>query len=264
MKPIEGEVPWGPEAISNAVWSGTRLSALLEAAGVEPQGRHVECHGMDSVVRKGTDVGYASSIPIEKALADEVLVAWEMNGAPLPPEHGYPVRLVVPGFIGARSVKWLRSIVVLESESNHYFQQLAYKVFPASVTAETVNWRGASALLEFPVTSVICDVGLSTDGGRLHVRGYAVSGAGPIVSVQVSSDGESTWKEARIDPGDRDEAPWAWRLWTIDIPVPEGARGELSVTARDAAGQVQPSSPDALWNFKGYMNNARHRVALPK
>jgi sulfite oxidase len=188
-------------------------------------------------------------------MAPEVIIALSMNGAPLPPEHGFPARTIVPGFIGARSVKWLTAIRVQEHESENYFQKKAYKVFPPDVRPENVNWDQAPALLEVPVNAVIGSVE-PAGSASLLVRGYALSGVGPIVKVEVSSDGGSNWKDAVIEPG---EGAWSWRLWEARVPA---GRSGLDIVARatDSTGATQPANVAPLWNFKGYMNNAWHRV----
>ena len=138
IQPVRG-VGWGSSAVSNAVWSGASLRAVLLAAGIHPESRglHVAFEGLD----KAKGAPYGGSIPIEKALNvnEEVLLAYEMNGEPLPRDHGYPVRVIVPGYIGARSVKWLASVVVQKEESRNFFQQKDYKVFPSHVTWGTVD-----------------------------------------------------------------------------------------------------------------------------
>jgi sulfite oxidase len=119
VEPIPGELPWGEDAIGNAFWTGTPLADLLAEAGPHPSASHVAFSGLDDVLRHGETFRFGGSIPLEKALAPEVLLAWEMNGVPLPPEHGAPLRAVVPGFIGARSVKWLSRIELRDTPSEN-------------------------------------------------------------------------------------------------------------------------------------------------
>jgi sulfite oxidase len=252
IRPVPGELPWGPEAIGTAVWTGVSLADVLADAGIKPGAGHVEFCGSDAVQRGGREIGYGGSIPIARAAGSEVLLAWEMNGEPLASEHGYPLRVVVPGVIGARSVKWLESIHVRRTESLHYFQQHAYKVFPSSVLAETADWEAADPLEELPVNSVICRF----EGGV--ACGYAVSGAAPIAEVLVTADGGRSWTRADLEGRE----PWAWTLWEARIGRTDPEM-ELIVRATDARGQTQPESMDGLWNFKGYLNNAWHRLRIP-
>ena len=153
VRSIEGEIPWDAEAVGTATWTGVPLGAVLQAAGVRALGRYVHLLGLDTVA---TDTqGFGGSIPLEKAMSPEVLLAYEMNGSPLLPVHGFPLRVVVPGYIGARSVKWLRSISVAAEPSRNYFQSHAYKWFPPHVLAQTVDWTAGLTLTEPPVSAVI-------------------------------------------------------------------------------------------------------------
>src|SRR2546425_5627634 len=137
VRSIEGEIPWDAEAVGTATWTGVPLGAVLRAAGVRARGRYVHLLGLDSVA---TDTqGFGGSIPLEKTMRPEGPLAYEMNGSPLLPVHGFPLRVVVPGYIGARSVKWLRSISVAAEPSHNYFQSHAYKLFPSHDSAQTVD-----------------------------------------------------------------------------------------------------------------------------
>jgi len=151
---IPGELLWAEEAISTARWEGVSLRAVLEAAGLGEEAAHVEFIGLDRI--EGKAEGFGGSIPLDKAMHGEVLLADRMNGAPLPVEHGYPLRVVVPGYLGARSVKWLGQIVVRTQPSQNYYQARAYKLFPGDVSPDTVVWEEGMMLGEMPVTSVIC------------------------------------------------------------------------------------------------------------
>lgn len=262
VAPLPGEVPWGAEAIGNAEWTGVRLSDVLAAAGVRDGARHVAFARLDSVERQGHDVGFGGSLTLEKARRAEVLLAFAMNGNPLTPEHGFPLRVVAPGVIGARSVKWLRSVRVQADPSDHYFQRSAYRMFPPHATATDADWDGAPMLAEMPVSSVIAS---PADGARvarspLDIEGYAVSGTGwPVTQVEISIDDGRTWLGADLlDDAD----PNTWRRWARRIDVaPQGAF-EILVRARDAAGHGQPERLETVWNFKGYLNNAWHRVGV--
>ena len=197
-------VGWGSSAVSNAVWSGASLRAVLLAAGIHPESRglHVAFEGLDNV--KGAP--YGGSIPIEKALnvTEEVLLAYEMNGEPLPRDHGYPVRVIVPGYIGARFVKWLASVVVQKEESRNFFQQKDYKVFPSHVTWDIVDplWEVTPALLELNVQAVITfpeDRTMIESGVPCQIKGYAIAGGGRGISrVDISIDGGRSWHTAAL------------------------------------------------------------------
>jgi sulfite oxidase len=196
-----------------------------------------------------------------KALADETLLAWELNGAPLPPVHGFPLRALVPGYIGARSVKWLTSITLQPEPSANYFQSRAYRLFPPEVDASSVVWEQGRALGESPINSVIWSPEAEhyLVAGKHRVSGWAWTGNGhPIERVEVSADGGGVWQPATLDVS---RSPWSWTLWHLDLPLAEGHH-TLAVRAWDAGGNSQPEDPQALWNFKGYANNAWHRVAV--
>jgi sulfite oxidase len=261
VAPIPGEVPWGFEAISNALWRGVRLRDVLEAAGVGAGAHHAACVGFDYVQRQGRTYNFGGSIPIAKALGPEVLLAFEMNGAPLPAAHGYPLRVVAPGYIGARSVKWLAGITLQTQPSSNYFQAQAYKLFPAHVRAETADWSCGEMLGAQTLSAVIttpCD-GQVLAGEPLLVQGFALPHAGHTLRrVELSIDGGTTWRAARL-LGDAEQ--WAWRLWELRVQLGIGWH-ELTARAFDTSRVAQPEDLRTVWNFKGYMNNAWHRVQL--
>lgn len=259
LEPVPGELPWGEEAISTAVWSGVRLRDLLAAAGVSDGAAHVAFQGLDPVERQGRIFDFGGSIPLGKALSPEVLLADSLNGAPLPSTHGFPLRVVAPGYIGARSVKWLQRISVQETPSDNYFQAHAYKLFPPDVRADTVDWSGGKMLGEMNITSVICRpaAGATVAAGSVAVQGYAIAGGERSVArVELSADGGATWRDATLQGEPR---PFVWTLWEARLELPAG-RHQLVVRATDSAGTTQPASVREVWNFKGYMNNAWHRV----
>ena len=258
---IPNEVLWDLGTISHAEWTGVRLRDVLAQAGVGAGAGHVALTSLGQVVRRGKVFGYGGSIPLDKALEPEALLAWEMNGTPLPPLHGAPLRLVVPGYIGARSVKWLDEITLQAEPSDNYFQSVAYRLFPPSVNASNVVEDEGRMLGELFVSAAICSPleGERLPDGKLTVRGYAVGHGGvPVERVEVSADDGATWSQAMLLGEPR---PWAWQLWEVQIALPPGER---TITARavDASGCTQPVDPAEIWNFKGYMNNARHRITV--
>src|SRR6202035_2649473 len=139
--PIPGELPWEEDAIGNAAWTGVPLAQVLAAARSLQAARHAAFTGLDETERHGSRFAFGGSIPLAKATSPEVLLAYEMNGEPLPAAHRAPLRVVVPGFIGARSVKWLADVHLQEEPSDNYFQAKAYRLFPPQVTAENVVWE---------------------------------------------------------------------------------------------------------------------------
>lgn len=258
---IPNEVPWDLEAISHAEWMGVRLRDVLELAGIGAGAAHVALTGLDEVERRGRVFGFGASIPLAKALGPEVLLAYQMNGEPLTPMHGAPLRLVVPGYIGARSVKWLGEIALQDSPSDNYFQSVAYRLFPPDVNAATAVESEGEMLGEVFVSAAICSPldGDALPSGVVNVRGYAIGqGGAPVAYVEVSADDGRTWVRATLLG---ESQPWAWQLWTASIALLPGRRTIMARTV-DVQGRTQPAGVDEIWNFKGYMNNAWHRIAV--
>ncbi|MBI2873009.1 MAG: sulfite oxidase [Chloroflexi bacterium] len=260
IRPTPGEVLWDQGAIGTALWRGVLLRDVLEAAGVDEAARHVAFTGMDRVDMAEGPATVGGSVPIEKALSDEVILAYEMNGSPLAAVHGFPLRVVVPGFIGARSVKWLQAITLQREPSNNYFQRHAYKLFPPSATACNVDWSKGEVLTRLALNSVIC---LPRDGevvqaGEVLVQGYAISGVSKIERVEVSVDNEHGWVTGCLQEG---QGPWTWRFWDASLQLEPGPH-RLVARAWDALGNTTPADAAERWNFKGYVNNAWHRVRV--
>jgi sulfite oxidase len=174
-------------------------------AGITPSARHVAFLGLDTMERGGEPFGFGGSIPIEKAMRAETLLAYEMNAEPL---HGFPLRVVVPGYIGARSVKWVTNVNVQVHPSTNYFQAHAYKLFPAHVQAEQADWATGQVLGELPLNAVIChpQVGERLAAGLIRIEGYALTGAGGYIErVELSVDEGATWTPATLlEPS----SPW--------------------------------------------------------
>lgn len=253
--------PWQVGAIGTAEWTGVALADVLAAAGVQQEARHVAFTCCDDVEVEGETAAYGVSIPLAKALGPEVLIAWAMNGEALLPEHGAPLRLVVPGYAGVRSAKWLSRIEVRATPSAAPIQARDYKLFPASVKAGEVDWEQGLTINEMPINAAICDPveGATIAGGRRIVRGYAVASGRAVSRVEVSTDGGGEWRQATLTR--RPDAPEAWVQWHVEVDLAPGAH-ELVVRAFDAAGQGQPERPDSLWNFAGYLSHAWHRVPV--
>ena len=242
-----GAVPWGPGAIGNAVWAGARLADLLTAAGIDAEARHVAFTGLDLPVVEDRAQSFGGSIPIDKALAPEVLLAYEMNGEPLTAEHGFPLRAVVPGYVGARSVKWLARISVGRTPSASFFQARDYKLRGRPLGQQALN----SAFCRPADRALV-------HGRRIGMAGYALARCGRLLErVEISTDGGRSWLQTRLE--EHSGEPWSWRLWRADIGLQPGLH-ELVVRAWDGSGQ--PESVANVWNDRGYMNNAWHRVKL--
>jgi sulfite oxidase len=179
----------------------------------------------------------------------------------LPPVHGFPLRVIAPGYVAARSVKWLAEIKLQAEPSSNYFQQQDYKLFSPDVTAENVDWTQGEMLGELNLNAVICSPsdGTSVQPGRVRITGYAVaSGDHVLQGVEVSSDGGRTWTPATLDG---EPQQWVWQLWHAELTLTRGPH-TLVVRATDSSGTTQPPNLDTIWNFRGYMNNAWHRVTV--
>ncbi|MGN6380697.1 MAG: molybdopterin-dependent oxidoreductase [Gaiellales bacterium] len=245
---VPDAIPWGAGAVSTATWGGIRLADLLAAASVGADGRHVAFVGLDQVEADGGLTAFAGSVPLRKALAPDALLAYDMNGAPLPDVHGYPLRAVIPGYIGARSVKWLAAIAVQPAPSSSFFQVTDYAL-------------DGVPLGELPLSSVICHPqdGGTVPGPAVVAEGYAHAGGSRRVErVEVSADGGRTWRPATLSS---DPQPGVWRFWRVQLEVAPGPC-ELIVRAFDSEGGEQPPELGSVWNERGYMNNAWHRASF--
>ncbi|GAB4526137.1 MAG: sulfite oxidase [Anaerolineae bacterium] len=261
ISPIVNEIIWDNSAISNAEWGGVLLRDVLAQAGLTASsGMHIVFEGMDQIEKDDADF-FGASIDIDKALNADVLLAYEMNGEPLTPIRGFPIRVMVPGYIGARSVKWLRTIIVQSAPSPNYYQQKAYKMFAPDVSAETADWAAAPMLTDQALNALICTPEPETtlSGNTFQVSGFALpQGDHTITRVELSSDAGHTWTEVSLTTPAHKHT---WCFWAHELTLVPG-RYELVVRAYDSGGHTQPPHAAEVWNFKGYMNNAWHRVVV--
>jgi DMSO/TMAO reductase YedYZ molybdopterin-dependent catalytic subunit len=246
--------PWLVEAVSTAEWTGTPLAPILDEARPTAGAVDVVFRGADRGVQGGTEDEYARSLSLDDARRDEVLLAYEMNGAPLPPQHGFPLRVVVPGWYGMASVKWLTSIEVLAEPYAGYQQAEAYRFMTdADDPGERVRHIRVRALMIPPGIPDFFTRRRVVDRGTVRLEGRAWSGDGTIERVEVLVDGKPA--DARLaDP----VGPFAWRGWSFDWDATPGEH-ELSCRATDATGHVQPD--EQPWNYQGMGNNLLQRVA---
>ena len=197
------------------------------------------------------------ALAVEEALRDEVLLAYEMNGEPLPPQHGYPLRLIVPGWYGMTNVKWLCEIEVLREPFSGYQQLWSYRVRQTEdEEGEPLQRMLPRSLLVPPGIPEFMTRERFVPAGEVLVQGRAWSGLAPVDSVEVSADGGSSWAAAELEPG---EGRWAWRGWSFRWQAEPGAY-VLCSRARDEAGNGQPLEP--AWNLGGYANNSVQRVPV--
>ncbi len=258
IRDIPGEAPWGPGATGTATWTGVALADVLALAKPRPEAAHVGFDGADLCPEARPAQRFGGSIPLDKASRREVLLAWGMNGEPLPAVHGAPLRVVVPGYIGARSVKWLERIEVRTRPWQGYFQHVVYRLLPE----DAVPAPGAG--MSLGLVALNSDVLSPADGetvaaGPVDVSGYAFAGGDRHVGrVDVSIDSGASWAQAELL---EDLGRWAWRHWRITVELPPGDR-EILVRAWDSSAATQPEDEAALWNPKGYVNNARPRIRV--
>jgi sulfane dehydrogenase subunit SoxC len=249
--------PWLNEAVGTATWTGTPLSALLEEAGQTHGATEAVFTGLDRGLQGGIEQQYERSLPVAEASREEVLLAYEMNGEPLAPQHGFPLRLIVPGWYGMTQVKWLRAVTLTNAAFDGFQQAVAYHV------------RGSVEEAGVPVTRMMPRALLIPPGipdfftrlrqvrpGACVLEGRAWSGWGQVTSVQVSTDGGGTWREAELGTA---VSPYAWRRWTSDWDARVGEH-LLLARAEDSAGHVQPLEP--AWNVEGVANNGVQAVRV--
>ena len=250
--------PWLLEAVGTAEWTGTPLRGLLDDAGVGEGAVEVLFRGLDRGVEGGEEQQFERSLPLAEARREEVLLAYAMNGQPLPPQHGFPVRLVVPGWYGMSSVKWLDRITVLDSPFGGYQQARGYRLRQTSEeSGEPVTWMQPRSLMVPPGIPDFATRERVLDPGPCTLRGRAWSGFGSVERVVVSVDGGAGWSEARLGGH---PSRWAWRSWESEWDLREPGVYELCCRATDSAGNTQPL--EAPWNLGGYANNEVQRVRV--
>jgi sulfite oxidase len=256
VEAIPGESPWGPGATGTARWRGARLADVLARAQPSEQACHVGFEGADP--SSEVDELYGSSIPLRDVAAHEVLLAYEMNGEPLPPVHGGPLRAIVPGYIGARSVKWLTRVELRTTPWDGHYQSTAYRLVPRGV--EPGRHVGYPlGLIAVNSDVLVPEAGAVLEAGPTEARGYAFAGGRRQVErVDVSLDGGGSWVQAELG---EDLGEWAWRLWRTTLELEPGEH-EITVRAWDSAAGTQPEDPAGSWNPKGYANNAWGRVKV--
>ena len=255
LQPRPLSQPWMTEAVGTAEWGGTPLAPLLAEAGVRQSAVEVLFTGLDHGLEGGSPQAYERSLPL--ADAEHALLAYEMNGAPLPPQHGFPLRLVVPGWYGMTNVKWLAGITVLEQPFEGYQNAVAYRMYEADGDpGDLVTRMLPRSLTVPPGVPDFMTRDRHLEPGPVALTGRAWSGYGAIERVEVSTDGGASFADARLDES-LGEA--AWRGWRFDWEAQPGEH-VLCSRATDAAGNVQPL--EAPWNLKGYANNAVERVPV--
>ena len=245
--PVPG-AQWQYGGVGNAEWRGVRLVDVLKSLQPLPGAHHVQCVGYD-LPPMPTVPAFKRSIPMERAMASDTLLAFEMNGEPLPVLHGGPLRLVVPGWAGENWTKWLRHITVQEKEASGFYMEAGYRVpgkngskVPASV---------------FPIKSLIARPadGTSMALAPVTVAGVAFTGSGTVTEVEISTDNGASWSKADLEP---QKSPGAWQLWRYQWTPARPGKYVIAARATDSTGAVQPDVTP--WNKGGYLWNGIQRV----
>lgn len=258
-RPQVAGIQWGRGAIGNAEWSGPRVSDVLALAGVAPSAAFLEADGADSGA--GGTPDFVRSIPLQKALHPATLLALKMNGQPIPDIHGFPARLIVPGWVGASFLKWVTRLSATAARHNGFFMNPAYRYPRYSVPpGGAANAADLEPITGMPVKSTITapeDQSKLALGAAATARGFAWAGEQAIERVEVSTDGGSTWRSAKLS---EPKLRFAWRLWQLDWKPAEPGYYTILSRATDSAGRVQPVV--APWNPSGYLWNAIDRVGV--
>jgi DMSO/TMAO reductase YedYZ molybdopterin-dependent catalytic subunit len=250
--------PWLSGAVGNSEWTGTPLRPLLEEVGLEPSVVEILFTGLDHGIEGGVEQDYQRSLPLAEALGEEVLLAWATNGAPLEPQHGFPLRLIVPGWYGMAHVKWLRAIEALTTPFDGYQNAIAYRYSQTrEARGEPVTRMRVRSLLIPPGFPDFLTRTRFLKRGPVELQGRAWSGNGPITRVEVSADGGGTWAPAELDAP---ASAHSWQGWRYRWEPATTGEYELCCRATDSADTVQPLEP--YWTARGMGNNEVQRVQV--
>ena len=260
LSPRPVSAPWHDEAIGCAEWTGTPLRPILEEAGLLDDAAEILFTGYDRGIDQDVAQHYERSLPLEEALRNEVILAYKMNGQPLPPQHGFPLRLVVPDWYGMTSVKWLKSITAIAEPFEGVQQALLYRYKQSEEDPGTpVTRKYPHALMVPPGIPDYLSRTRHVRAGGILVEGRAWSGFGTVERVEFSSDGGRTWADTELgEPVGR----YGWRGWSYEWEAQKPGEYELCVRATDAAGNRQSTNVDEVWNVGGYGVNMVQRVPV--
>jgi DMSO/TMAO reductase YedYZ molybdopterin-dependent catalytic subunit len=249
--------PWLVEAVGTAEWTGVPLATVLEEAGVDPGAIEVVFTGADHGIERGVEQDYQRSLTVDEALLPDMLLAYAMNGAPLPPQHGFPLRLVAPGWYGMAHVKWLTDITLVDRPFTGFQQATAYRLRQTpDDEGDPVTRIAPRALVIPPGFPDFMSRARVVRPGKVLLQGRAWSGRAPIAAVEVSVDNGQTWAPASVRP---DENRWAWQAWAYEW---EAAPGEYVLTARATTTDGEAQPVDQAWNRGGFANNAAQQVPV--
>ena len=248
MRPLPEGTPWGERAVGCATFRGASFADVVATCGVEPGAVELVFRGADEGKAGGRQMAFERSLPVEVALHPDTLLAYEMDGEPLAPEHGAPVRLLVPRWYGVASVKWLVEARAVREPFLGHFQRerYVYERAPGSPDATPVREMRVKSLVAFPREGAQVRL-----GEAVTVQGWAWSGSAAVSAVDLSVDDGATWHPATLGPS---RGPYAWRAWAFSWTPRARGDAVLLSRARDASGATQPQV--AEWNVHGYGNNA--------
>ena len=257
IEPRPMSQPWLQGAVGTAEWTGTPLAFLLEEAGLAAEAKEIVFSGLDRGIQGDLEHAYERSLPVAEAQRDEILLAYEINGQPLPPQHGFPLRLIVPGWYGMTHVKWLHSITAVAEPFTGWQQDVAYHVRESEEEqGEPVTRIKPRSLMVPPGIPEFLSRTRYVAPGPCEVEGRAWSGRAPVSRVEFSADSGETWADATLD---EPVGEFAWRGWNYAWDAGPGEH-DLCCRATDEAGNVQPLAPE--WNWDGVCNNAVQRVKV--
>jgi DMSO/TMAO reductase YedYZ molybdopterin-dependent catalytic subunit len=257
LEPRPLSQPWLTEAVGTAEWTGVALAPLLAEAGLRDDAIELVFTGADRGIEGGEEQLYERGLPRADALGPDALLAYAINGQPLPPQHGFPCRLVVAGWYGMAHVKWLSAITAVSEPFDGYQNRVGYRLYDAAGAAGAPVTRILPRSLTIPpgIPDFMTRARFVA-AGRCRLEGRAWSGWAPVERVEVSVDGAATWADAELGPVPDERA---WRGWSHDWDATPGEHVICS-RATDAAGNVQPVDPP--WNLKGFANNEVERIAV--
>jgi sulfite oxidase len=271
-KPVKG-LSWKNAAIANGIWEGASLRQLLKQMGYDEnnsKGKHLIVKGMDKDFQ---GMNYDVSIPMESVFdsQNEVLLAYKYNNNDIAFEHGYPLRLIIPGYVGVRNVKWLKSIEISDHESTGPYQKKDYKIVPQNVEWDKVNMDSLKPLMKFDINSAILE---PEDGAQLEkskgvlIKGWAIGTYGsPIRTIEVSFDNGNTWEKVENVKYNENhfKKAFGWTLWQHNIEKEKlNSKDNISISVRseDRDGNKQPTTSEEIWNIRGLMNNSIHKIKI--
>ena len=255
---------WRGGAIGNAIWTGIRVYDIIKYFGeLNPKYKHIQIEALDT----DPNGPFGTSIPIEKGLDKDTILAFEMNGEPISRDHGFPLRLIVPGYVGVRNIKWVKRITLSESESPLIWHKRDYRLFSPNDSISNVVFEDRHSIYETPVQSIICT---PVDGATFSkkeedvvLKGIAYSGGGRgIARVEVTGDRGDSWTEAKIQRGQVSNGKsWGWVLWEANMNTNDVGK-DICVRAVDNSGNTQPENLKTVWNYRGLLNNSWHCISM--